>query len=339
MEGSVFPAPAEAFVPTKETAGAHLVSAVATASPGDTVAMTLACLAEGGQVLADPVWVLDLAGRLAGVVPLAELVAAERGALLRTVMRPPPPSVHPGLDQERMAALAQAERLSVVPVADEHGRFLGAVPPLAIIDVLQRARDEDLHRMFGITEVAGRLTAAGALPMWRLALNRLPWLLVGLAGGMLAALVVRRFETELQAYLAIVCFMPAILCLADAICGQTGVVTVRALSSNDASADDGSPARLLWGEFATGTLLGAVLGALALPLCVFVAGDGVLGFAVAVAMVAAGGAAGALGFALPWLLGRFHGDPAYGGGPVATIICDVLSLVIYFVTAGILLGE
>ncbi len=334
MEGSVFPAPAEAFVPTKETVGAHLVSAVATASPGDTVATTLACLAEGGQALADPVWVLDLAGRLAGVVPLGELVAAERGALLRTVMRPPPPSVHPGLDQERMAALAQAERLSAVPVADERGRFLGAVPPLAIIDVLKRARDEDLRRMFGITEVAGPVTAARQLPPWRRVLNRLPWLLVGLAGSMLAAVVVRRFETELQAHLAIVFFMPAILCLADAIGAQTGVATVRALSSDDASS-----AHLLRGEFATGTLLGAVLGALALPLCVLVAGDGVLGGAVAVAMVAAGGAAGALGFALPWLLSRLHGDPAYGGGPVATIIRDVLSLVIYFVTAGILLGE
>ncbi len=319
--------------PIKETAAAHLVTAVVTADPGDTVAMTILRLAEDDHALADPIWVLDIAGRLAGVVPLTDLVAAERGALMRTLMHPPPPAVRPAVDQEKIAALAHAERISTVPVADAFGRFLGAVPPLAIIDVLKREHEEDLRRMFGITEAANNATVALELPPWRRVVNRLPWLLVGLAGSMLAAVVVARFEAVLHAQLAIAFFVPAIVYLADAIGTQTEAVAVRGLSLEHAPLG-----RLLASEVATGAMLGAILGILALPLSVLLFGDVDLGLAVALAIVAAGSVATAVGLVFPWLLSHWGCDPAYGSGPVATIVQDVLSLVIYFVTASLLLG-
>lgn len=320
--------------PIKETAAAHLVTRVATASPGDTVAMTIMSLTAAEHALADPIWVLDLAGRLAGVVPLADLVAAERGAALHTLMRPPPAAVGPGVDQEKIAALAHTLRVSTVPVADERGRFLGAVPPLAIIDVLKREHEEDLRRMFGITEAANHATAALEMPPWRRVRNRLPWLLVGLAGSMLAAVVVARFEGVLEAQLAVAFFVPAIVYLADAIGTQTEAVAVRGLSLEHQPLG-----RLLAGEVATGALLGALLGALALPLSVLLFGDLGLGIAVAISIFAAGAVATAVGLLFPWLLSRLGYDPAYGSGPVATIVQDLLSLLIYFVTVSILLGH
>ena len=81
-----------------------------------------------------------------------------------------------------MAALAHDHGLITVPVVDAQGRFLGVVPPLALIDVLRREHDEDIRRLAGILGSADHAKMALELPPWRRVGNRLPWLLVGLAG-------------------------------------------------------------------------------------------------------------------------------------------------------------
>lgn len=73
-----------------------------------------------------------------------------------------------------------------------------------------------------------------------------------------------------------------------------------------------------------------ILGAFTLPLIWLVFGDPRLAAGVALALFCAGGVATTIGLVLPWLLGRFGTDPAYGSGPLATVIQDVLSLIIYF---------
>jgi magnesium transporter len=88
--------------------------------------------------------------------------------------------------------------------------------------------------------------------------------------------------------------------------------------------------RLILGELGTGLLIGLCLGALALPIVWFGFGNLGLAAAVALAILAAGAAATSIGLLLPWLLSRLGFDPAFGSGPVATIIQDVLSLLVYF---------
>ena len=73
-------------------------------------------------------------------------------------------------------------------MVDGQGRFLGVVPPLALIDVLRREHDEDIRRLAGIIGTANHAKTALELPPWRRVRNRLPWLLVGLAGSGLAAI-------------------------------------------------------------------------------------------------------------------------------------------------------
>ena len=88
--------------------------------------------------------------------------------------------------------------------------------------------------------------------------------------------------------------------------------------------------RLLGGELRTGLLIGGVLAALALPMVWLAFGDLRLALAVTLALAGASLVASVLGLTLPWLLGRLGIDPAYGSGPLATIVQDVLSLLIYF---------
>jgi magnesium transporter len=155
--------------------------------------------------------------------------------------------------------------------------------------------------------------------------HRLPWLLLGLAGSALATLVMAGFETALSAHVAIAFFVPAIVYLTDAIGTQSEAIAVRGLSLSRAGL-----ARLLRGEIATGTLLGAILAGIALPAIWLAIGDPRLALAVSAALLTAGAVATTVGLLLPWLFAHAGWDPADGSGPVGTIIQDVASLAIYF---------
>jgi magnesium transporter len=149
---------------------------------------------------------------------------------------------------------------------------------------------------------------------------------------MLAAVVIARFERVLERQLAVAFFVPAIVYLADAIGTQTEAVVVRGLSLNRLSLR-----HLLADELRTGLLIGLALAMLSLPIVVLGFGDVRLGLSVAAAIFVAGGMATTIGLLLPWLLQRLGSDPAYGSGPVATVVQDVLSLLIYFAIAGVLI--
>ncbi len=87
---------------------------------------------------------------------------------------------------------------------------------------------------------------------------------------------------------------------------------------------------MLWGEVATGAVLGAALGLLLVPPALLLGAGPGLAAAVALAILAAGTVASAIGLLFPWLLSRAGRDPAYGSGPVATVVQDVLTLLVYF---------
>jgi magnesium transporter len=112
--------------------------------------------------------------------------------------------------------------------------------------------------------------------------------------------------------------------LADAIGTQTEAIAVRGLSLTRSGIG-----HLLGGELRTGMLLGGVLGLLSFTLIWAVFKDLRLAAAVGTALLAAGSAAATVGLLFPWLLARWHRDPAYGSGPLATIVQDVLSLFVY----------
>ncbi len=242
------------------------------------------------------------------------------------------PRVDARADQEHVAAEALARRATSVAIVDDADRLIGVVPALTLLDVLRREHVEDLHRLAGIAREHQRELSALEAPPLRRARHRLPWLMVGLAGSMLAALIMSGFERALEGNLALAFFVPAIVYLADAIGTQTEAIVVRGLSLSR------QPLRhLLAGELRTGLVMGAALGAVALPLVWLAFGDARLAATVALAVLVAGSVATTISLVLPWALQRAGSDPAFGSGPVATIIQDVLSLVIYFAVASLLM--
>lgn len=314
-----------------ETAAQHAVTRVPTAHFYEMVSAIFARLLGNVYDYAGYVYVLDDEGKLLDMVPMSHLLAAKPRQMIMEVARTNFPKVLPDTDQEQVASLAISQGLTAVPVVDKAGRLMGVVPPDAMFEVLRREHVEDLHRLAGINRETVRARNAIEAPPIRRTRDRLPWLLVGLIGSMIATLVMSWFEQTLQTKLAIAFFVPAIVYIADAIGTQTEAIAVRGLSLSNAPLRD-----LIGGELRTGLLIGLSLGVLTIPFTWLVFADLQLAIAVALSLVIAGSAATTIGFGFPWLLARLGKDPAFGSGPIATIIQDVLSLLIYFSIATLL---
>jgi magnesium transporter len=295
------------------------------AAPDHTAGDVRARLRGGEAPEWDLLCVIDATRRLQGTLTPQALAALPDDALLAGAMRRDGPRVAPGLDQEQLVSQALLAGVAAMPVVDADGRLVGVVGPRTMMDILRHEHVEDLHRLAGIAHQTELARDAIEAPAMRRLRHRLPWLLVGLAGSVAATGVVAGFERQLAAQPALAFFVPGLVYLADAIGTQSEAVAVRGLSLSRAGI-----ARLAGGELRTGALIGLVLALLTFPLVWAGFGDPQLAFAVAAALACASAVASVLGLALPWLLARSGRDPAYGSGPLATIVQDVLSLLIYF---------
>lgn len=308
-----------------QTAAHHLVRRVPTAAPGDEAGAARTRLLGQHYDCVDALYLVDEDRRLLGMVPLPALLAAQQDAKLASLATAPVPGVLPDTDQEHAASRAIARGLASIPVVDRAHRLLGAVPARTLLEILRHEHVEDLHRLAGIRHETERARTAIEAPPLRRARDRLPWLLAGLVGSVLATAVMAQFERALAAQVAIAFFVPGLVYLADAIGTQTEAIAVRGLSLSQAPLG-----RLVAGELRTGMLLGAVLGGLTFAGIWIGFRDPSLAAAVALGLFAASVVATTVGLVFPWILARLGRDPAFGSGPLATIIQDVLTLLIYF---------
>ena len=309
----------------REAVQAHMVASVLRARGEETAGEVRARLAAEKPQCVALVLVVNSAGRLRGVIPLASLFSAGAQARVEELRSRGIPTAHPDTDQERAASLALQHGMDALPVVDASGRALGVMPAQALMQVLRREHVEDLHRLAGIQRESAQARHAIEDPPSRRARHRLPWLLVGLAGSAAATAAMAGMERVLQAHIAVAFFVPALVYLADAIGTQTETVAVRGLSLTRAGL-----APLLAGELRTGMLIGLVLGALAFAPVWLAFGELRLAAAVALSIFAAGTVANGIGMLFPWMLHRLGFDPAYGTGPGSTIVQDVCTILVYF---------
>jgi magnesium transporter len=308
-----------------ETVGAHLVASVGRGRGDETVAGLLARLTAEKPESVEIICVTDGSGLLVGALPMGRLFALDGAVTLREAMDPAFPRVDPTADQEMAASLALHHRVDALPVVDREGRLLGVMRSQALLQALRREHVEDLHVLAGIRREAAQARHAIEDPPMRGARHRLPWLLVGLGGGAVATAAMAAFEATLEKTVAVAFFVPALVYLADAIGTQTEAIAVRGLSLTRTGIG-----RLLSVELRTGLLIGVTLGALAFLPIWLAFGNVRLAAAVSISIVVAGTLAAAIGLGLPWLFARRGLDPAYGSGPVATVIQDILSILVYF---------
>ena len=324
---------ADNLAPDLESAGFHLLKSVPVAGPDTTCGQVLALLRHERFEYADAIVIVDSERRVVGMVSTGKAAMQDAHTPLAFIVHRDVPVANLDTDQERVASLALENALGTVPVVDADGRFVGLVPPQALLAVLRREHVEDLHRLAGIMRESHAARVAIEGPPMRRARHRLPWLFVGLAGSALAALVMSRFEAVLRARIEIAFFLPDIVYLADAIGTQTEAIAVRGLSLSHFGIKS-----LLVRELSTGVIIGATLGVVAGLILWAILQDPALAAAIGMALFAAGSLAAGIGLLLPWTFHRAGFDPAYGSGPLGTVIQDVLSVLLYFVCVSFLLA-
>jgi magnesium transporter len=308
------------------TAVAHASTNVPVADPGQSVEQVLAGLR--GHLF-DSVAVIAVCqdGILVGLVTMEQLIAASPDAPITEVMDPQPPTVAPDTDQEHAAWQAVHHGEAALAVTDPAKRFCGLVPPRRLLAVLLAEHDEDMAHLGGFLGSAVAARSAAMEGLTRRLWHRLPWLLVGLAGALLAAVIVGSFQRQLEEQVLIAFFIPGVVYLADAVGTQTEALIIRGLSVGVGIS------RVALREAVTGVLLGALFAAVSYPVVFLIWQEPRVAAAVSIALFAASSIATLIAMALPWTLQRLGGDPAFGSGPLATVIQDLLSITIYFVTA------
>ncbi len=311
--------------PASETAAQHAGLHPVRVRSSDTAQAVRQQIRQQGRSDWELACVIGDDGCLLGTLTAAELLTLPDDAALGGAVKPGQPRVASDIDQEKMASMALHHGVAAMPVVDADGRLVGVVASTTMMDILRREHVEDLHRLAGITrESADARNALEEAPLRR-ARHRLPWLVVGLGGSMVATFIVARFESTLTAKPELAFFVPGLVYLADAIGTQSEAVAVRGLSLSHVGIG-----RLVGNELRTGLMIGVVLALLAFPMIWLVFGEVRLAAAVTLALAGASVVASTLGLVLPWLLARTGADPAYGSGPLAPIVQDVLSLLIYF---------
>jgi magnesium transporter len=218
-------------------------------------------------------------------------------------------------------------------VVDGEGRFVGLIPPHTMLAVLVAEHEEDLARLGGYTAQTRRARHAAEERVGPRLRHRLPWLLLGLLGAMGSAGIIGAFEDQLDEKILLAFFVPAVVYLADAVGTQTEAVLIRGLS---VGVEMRKVARR---EFVSGVLIGLLLAAAFLPFALAVWGDGRVALAVALALLASCSIATVVAMFLPWAFPRLGRDPAFGSGPLATVIQDLLSIAVYLGIATAITGK
>jgi magnesium transporter len=312
------------------SSGTQPVADVPRASPAQRAGDVRRSLLAGAYASAGEIVVLD-GDRLVGLAALETVLAADPATTVGELLRPAPAIVGADVDLERAAALAARNGGRAVAVVDGDGRFQGLLPPEAVIAVLFEEHEEDLARLSGSLARTSAARSASEEAVSRRLWHRLPWLLVGLAGAMASTVIVAAFEEQLQRELLLAIFVPAVVYMADAVGTQTETVVIRGMSL-------GVPIRrVAVREILTGLVIGLLIAGSFFVFAGLVWNDVRIAAIVSLALLVSTAVATAVAMCLPALLARLGQDPAYGSGPLATVIQDLLSITAYFAIAVALL--
>jgi len=268
------------------------------------------------------VWVVDDDGKLVGVVSMKDLLLEPIDTKIKDIMNSDIISVDADTDQEEVAKIIKQYDLTHVPVVNGHHKLIGRITNDDIIDVIEEEASEDFSLMAGVMDQ--EISEGSALKISR---ARLPWLLLGLLGGLVSAMVINHFHGSIEQILALSFFIPVIMAMGGNTGTQASAVVIRGLATGDISlAHTGKRLMTeLWVALINGILCGILLG---LVVALWLS-DPQLGVGVGVSLITVILFSGSFGAFVPLLLRKLNIDPALAAGPFITTSNDILGLLIY----------
>lgn len=276
------------------------------------------------------IYVVDNEENLKGRLSLKDLLTVSTETHIREVYIPKVDAVNVNEKPEEVAKIMSKYDLEAIPVVDEIGRLVGRITIDDIVDVIREEAERDYQLAAGISQ-----DVEADDSIWELTRARLPWLILGLFGGLGAALIMGSFETIVENAPEILFFTPLIAAMAGNVGVQSSAIIVQGLASDDLK---GSISNRLWKEMLLALLNGLILAALLLLFTWFWKGEFYTALAISLSLIAVIVVAGLIGTFIPLFLDKRNIDPAIATGPFITTSNDIFGILIYFWIAKIILN-
>ncbi|MER3376158.1 MAG: magnesium transporter [Allomuricauda sp.] len=276
------------------------------------------------------IYVVDDEGKLKGRLSLKDLLTASSKTHIKDVYISKVDSVNVNEKGEEVAKVMSKYDLEAIPVVDEIGRLVGRITIDDIVDVIREEADKDYQMAAGISqgvEVNDNI--------WILTRARLPWLILGLLGGLGAAAIMGGFEEMIAKHAVLFFFTPLIAAMAGNVGVQSSAIIVQGLANDDLK---GSVSSRLVKEMLLALLNGLILAILLLIFTWIWKGAFATALAISLSLVVVIVVAGLIGTFIPLFLHKRNIDPAIATGPFITTSNDIFGILIYFWIAKMILG-
>lgn len=267
------------------------------------------------------VYVVNDDNILQGVLPLRRLIISPSVSKVKHIMVTDVVSVQPDMDNEDVAFVIEKYDLTAVPVTDSIGRLIGRITVDDVVDVIREEAEKDYQLASGITDDVESSDSVAKLTR-----ARLPWLLIGLAGGVGAALVIGLFEGNLAKYPILAAFIPLIAAMGGNVGIQSSAIVVQSIASNS---DMGSSFQKILKELGVALVNAVILSSVLFVGFQLFGSNMASTYTVSLSLFAIVIFAAIFGTTIPLALHRFKIDPAVATGPFITTANDIIGLFIY----------
>jgi len=266
---------------------------------------------------------------LLGILSLKALLLASASTRIKDIYDAEISSVQTDADSEEVAQIMEKYDLIVLPVTDSIGRLMGRITIDDVVDVIRDEAEKDYQLASGITTDVETTDSPA-----RLSRARLPWLIIGLLGGIVVAAVIGRFEEDIQINPEMAFFIPLIAAMAGNVGIQSSAIIVQGIASNSLGLE--STYRKLGKELIVSLMNGLILSGLLFLYNYFFTHNLALTFTVSTSLFVVIIFAALFGTLIPLALNRMKIDPALATGPFITTMNDIMGLFIYFLMGRIL---
>lgn len=267
------------------------------------------------------IYVVDDNEVLLGTLSLKKLLLTPEKTYINTIYNEKVISVKANFDDEEVANIMDKYDLIVLPVVDDLNRLIGRITIDDVVDVMKEEAMEDYNKASGISEQVD--SSDNIVTLTR---ARLPWLLIGLMGGIMGAQVIGIFDIENNIELAF--FTPLIAAMGGNVGVQSAAIIVQGLASNSLGMD--SLCQRLIKELGVALLNGIICSAIIMIITFLLGYPSSIYYTVSISLMAVIIFAALFGTFVPLALDKYKIDPALATGPFITTVNDVLGLFIYF---------
>ncbi len=277
------------------------------------------------------VYVVDRQGRLIGRLSLKDLIVSKSDQKIADIAKENVAWVHVNDNVEDVAKVMAKYDLEAIPVINDHNVLVGRITIDDILDVIREEADKDYQMAAGISQ-----DVEADDSILKLTKARLPWLFIGMFGGLGAASIIEQFNDNMGNFVVLLSFVPLIQATAGNVGVQSSAIVVQGIANGTI---DGKILKRLFKEFLLGLVNGIAISLVAIIITHFIFGTPyIVSITISIALIAVIIMAALIGTFIPIFLDKRGIDPAVATGPFITTSNDVFGILIYFLIAKLILG-